>query len=190
LLQKAQDAFHKARLNDAFGFVQKALGIYPDYAQALTLRGILSMQKGDPQSAEPDLEKAIQLDYGNDMSYSALACLYNNKGEYNRALKVLDHGITLNPKSWQGYLEMARANIGNKDYGAAIRNLDRAESFAPASTGLTHLFRAEALFGLKDVQGAVKQLEAYLTIEPSGPTADLARQKLAQIKPLAAAAIN
>jgi tetratricopeptide (TPR) repeat protein len=190
LLQKAEDAFHKARLEDAFGLVQKALGVYPDYAQALTLRGILSMQKGDPKSAEPDLQKAIQLDYGDDMSYSALACLYNNKGEYDRALKILDHGIALNPKSWQGYLEMARANIGKQDFGAAIRSLDRAESFAPPSTGLPHLFRAQALLGMNDVAGAVKQLETYLTVEPNGPSAEMARQRLAQLKAFTAAAVR
>jgi tetratricopeptide (TPR) repeat protein len=188
LFQKAQDAFRKARLNDAFSLVQKALGIYPDYAQALTLRGILRMQQGDARSAEPDLEKAIQLDYGDEMSYSALACLLNNQGEYDRAAQTLDRGMSLNPKSWQAHMEMARALIGKKNFGGAMRSLDRADTFAPPNVAITHLFRAEALVGLKNYDGAAKQLQAYLEKSPNGPEAADARRELEQLKQVTEAA--
>jgi tetratricopeptide (TPR) repeat protein len=181
ILDKAFEAFHKARIDEAFSLVQKALGECPNYAKALTLRGILNMQKGDTKDAQPDLEKAVQLDYGDDTGFVALAALYNNTGDYDRAQQTLDHGMTLNPKSWQANMEMARAQIGKRDFGAAIRSLDRAQSFAPPDMSLLHLFRAQAFIGLKDRDNAVKELQTYLGKEPTGTNSDQARRILAQL---------
>lgn len=182
MLEKAEEAFHKMRLDDAFGFVQKALTEYPDYAKALTLRGILHMQQGDNKDAQPDLEKAVQLDYGDDLGFIALASLYNNEGEFDRAEQTLEHGMSLNPKSWQAGMEMARAQIGKKDFGAAIRSLDRVQPLAPPTLSVMHLFRAQALIGLKDYHSASSELETYLSKSPEGPNSDQARTTLAQIR--------
>jgi len=181
MLDKAFEAFHQSKIDEAFTFVQKALTEYPDYAKALTLRGILNMQKGDNRDAEPDLERAVQLDYADDTGFVALASLYNNEGEYDRAQQTLDHGMTVNPKSWQANMEMARADMGKKDFGAAIRSLDRAQSFAPPEATVLHLFRAQAFMGLQDRGGAVKELQAYLEKSPTGANSDQARKTLAQL---------
>ncbi len=182
MLEKAEEAFHKMRLDDAFGFVQKALTEYPDYAKALTLRGILHMQQGDNKDAQPDLEKAVQLDYGDDLGFIALASLYNNEGQFDRAEQTLQHGMSLNPKSWQAGMEMARAQIGKKDYGAAIRSLDRAQPAAPPTMSIMHLLRAQALIGLKNYHDASTELETYLAKSPEGPNSDQARTTLAQLR--------
>ena len=182
LLQKAEDAFRKARLDDAFRFVQKALVVYPEYAKALTLRGILHMQKGDNAEAQPDLEKAVQLDYGDDMSFIALAALYNNEGLFQRAEQTLEHGLSMNAQSWQASMEMARAQIGQSDYAAALKSLDRAIAAAPANVTIVHLFRAQALIGLKSYGDAIHELESYLEKSPDGPNSDKARTTLAQLK--------
>ena len=116
LFQKAMDAFRMSHLDDAFSFVQKALGLYPDYAQALTLRGVMNLQRGDTQSAEPDLQKAVELDYSDDMSFVALASLYNTEGKFDKALQILDRGMTVHPNSWQALSETARAQIGKREY--------------------------------------------------------------------------
>jgi len=188
MLEKAEEAFHKAHLDEAFSFVQQALGFYPDYAKALTLRGILNMQKGDNKDAQPDLEKAVQLDYGDDMGFVALASLYNNEGQFDHAQQTLEHGMALNPKSWQATMEMARAQIGKKDFAAALRSLDRLVSIVPPSVTVHHLYRAQAFIGLKDMQGAIGELETYLTKEPVGANSAQARTALAQLKGLPLAA--
>jgi len=179
MLDKAFEAFHRAKIDEAYSLVQKALGEYPDYAKALTLRGILNMQKGDTKDAQPDLEKAVQLDYGDDTGFVALAALYNNEGEFGRAQQTLDHGMTLSPKSWQANMEMARAQIGIKNFGGAIRSLDRAQSFAPPEITLLHLFRAQAFVGMNDTSSAIKELQAYLEKSPTGDNSNQARRLLA-----------
>jgi tetratricopeptide (TPR) repeat protein len=188
LLERAEQALHGARLDEAFGFVQMALVCYPNYAKALILRGILNMQKGDNKDAQPDLEKAVQLDYTDSAGVVALASLYNNEGQYDRAAQTLDHGTTLNPNSWQVGLEMARAQLGKKDFGAALRSLDHAALVAPPAFTLVSLYRAQALIGLKDYNGAISLLETYLTRSPNDPAAPQARNILAKLKEFTASA--
>lgn len=188
LLQKAEQAFRKARLDDAFAFVQKALVCYPNYAKALTLRGILWMQKGDNKDAQPDLEKAVQLDYGDDLGYIALASLYNNEGQFDHAEQTLDHGMPLHPNSWQANLEMARAELGKGDFHGAMRNLDQAQLFAPPTVTLPHLFRAQALIGIRDYQGAISELETYLNKSPNEVNSEQARNTLVKLKEFTASA--
>jgi tetratricopeptide (TPR) repeat protein len=188
LLEKAQEAFRRARLDDAFNFVQKALVCYPNYAKALVLRGVLNMQKGDNKDAQPDLEKAVQLDYGDDMGFVALASLYNNEGQFDRASQTLDHGMSLNPRSWQANLEMARAELGKNDYGGAVRSLDRAQMFAPPQVTMVHLYRAQALIGLKDYPTAITELQSYLDKSPNDPNSEMARTTLTKLKEFTASA--
>jgi regulator of sirC expression with transglutaminase-like and TPR domain len=44
-----------------------------------------------------------------------------------------------------------------------------------------HLFRAQALLGLKNMAGAVTEFQAYLAKEPTGQNAETARKMLGQL---------
>lgn len=188
IFQKALDAFRKARIDDAFGLVQKALGVYPDYAQALTLRGVLNMRKGDTSQAQPDLEKAVELDHADDMGLAALGALYNTQKRFDEAIQVLERGIILNPTSWQSQMELARAQVGKKDADAALRTLAKAEKYIPPQIYFPHLVRAEAFIIKENYQAAVAELDAYLKYEPTGTNAEAAKRTLAQLQSLIASA--
>jgi tetratricopeptide (TPR) repeat protein len=182
MFQKAMDAFHKSRIDDAFNFVQQALGMYPDYAQALTLRGVLNLQKGDTSSAQPDLEKAVELDYGDDASFVTLAGLYSTEGKFDDAMRILERGLTLHPTSWQALLQMARAQIGKKQYEDALHTLVRADKTVPPEDTYHYLYRAQAFIGLKNYPAAIPELETFLTKESAGPNVEPARKTLEQLR--------
>jgi tetratricopeptide (TPR) repeat protein len=181
LFQKAMDAFRLSHLDDAFSFVQKALGLYPDYARALTLRGVMNLQRGDTQSAEPDLQKAVELDYSDDMGFVALASLYNTEGKFDKALQILDRGMTVHPNSWQALSEMARGQIGKHNYEDALKSIAKAENYVPPTVNYLHLFRAQALAGLGNIPGAVTELNTYLAKEPTGQNAEVAHKMLGKL---------
>lgn len=186
MFRKAVDAFRMAKLDDAFSFVQQALGMYPDYAQALTLRGVMNMQRGDTKKAEPDLQKAVELDYSDDMGFVALASLYNTEGKFDNALQILDRGMSVHPKSWQALFEKSRAEIGKHEYDSALKSLAKAQYYAPAEIAYLHLYRAKALLGINNPEGAIAELEQYLAKEPQGQNAEAARKMLSQLKGAAA----
>lgn len=182
IFNKAMDAFRKARIDDAFGLVQKALGVYPDYAQALTLRGVLKMRKGETSEAQPDLEKAVELDYADDMGFVALASLYNTQKKYAEAAQVLDRGIAIHPDSWQAQMELARAYVGRKDGEAALRALAKCEKRAPSEAHYLHLLRSQALTIQRNYPAAISELESFLRSEPTGENSEPARKMLAQLQ--------
>jgi tetratricopeptide (TPR) repeat protein len=178
----AMDAFRLSHLDDAFSLVQKALGMYPDYAQALTLRGVLNLKKGDTKSAQPDLEKAVELDYSDETSYVALAALYNTEGKYKEALRVLDRGLSLHPNSWQGLVEEVRAQLGSSNFEDALKTIIRAENFVPADIHYCQLFKAQALAGMKNYAASATEIEGFLQKEPNGPNSEVARKMLSKLR--------
>jgi tetratricopeptide (TPR) repeat protein len=188
IFEKALEAFRKARIDDAFGLVQKALGVYPDYAQALTLRGVMNMQKGDTKQAQPDLEKAVELDHADDTGFAALGALYNTEKRFDEAIQVLERGITINPTSWQSQMELARAQVGKKDADAALRTLAKAEKYIPPQVYFPHLIRSEAFIIKKNYQAAIAELDAFLKYEPTGSNAEAAKRTLAQLQSVVASA--
>lgn len=181
LFEKAMSAFRKSHQADAFSLVQKALHVDPNYAQALALRGVLNLQRGDTLKAQPDLEKAVQLDYSDSMSFVALASLYNDQAQYDHALQVLHHGIRLHPTSWQAWTETARAQIGKREYAEALDSLHKADNSLPGDVYYPHLLKAQALMGLKNAEGAIAEARAYLAKEPTGRNAETARKMLAYL---------
>ncbi len=190
---KARDAFRKAqqyadslKLEDARKYVEKALAIYPRYAEAMALRGILKLDANKPDAATADLEQALQFDSGYSVAYIALGAAYNMLSRFDDAVRTIDRGIALSPNSWQAYFEMGKAYIGKGDFQDAVKQLNKAEDLAPKKFALVHLLKAHALLGMKDYANAMTELEAYLTCDPSGPNSDQARQALERVRAFAA----
>ena len=175
---KAMAAFRAAHIDDAFNFVQKAISSCPEYAQALTLRGLLNMEKGDNKSAQPDLEKAVELDYADDMNFVALASLYNTEGRYDEAMRVLERGMTVHPNSWQALMETARAQNGRKHYDDALKALAKADNYLPPDNTYKYLYRAQAFIGLRNYPAAITELNSFLSKESTGPNVETAKKTL------------
>ena len=184
---KAAQAFQKGKFEDAEKHVLKALEVVPNYAQALTLRGLLKFQKTDVQGGEQDFQQAIRSDPNYDLSYFAMGAALNSTGQFLQAQKALEEGLKINPVSWQGYFELSKALLGQHDFRNALKNVVKAESCNPPFPAI-HLVKAHALLGLKDYEEATQELERYLTENSTGPEADQARQALNQAKAFSATA--
>jgi Tfp pilus assembly protein PilF len=183
---KAQDAMHKEKAADAEKYVEEALRDYPQYADALTLRGILRLDAKKYDEASRDFEQAIQYDPNYPVAYVALGATYNLLSRWDDALRVLTRGTTLNPSAWQAYFEMGKAFMGKGDYQTALQQLDKTAQLRP-EYALLHLVKAHALLGLKNYTNAMAELEAYLAHEPAGPQAQEARETLDKVKAFTAA---
>lgn len=183
--QKAQEASAKLNLDEARKHLERALQLFPTYADALTLRAVLSLSSNLP-GAIADLNQAIQCDGNYAMAYTVLGSALNMQSKFDDALKALARGQTLAPNSWQSYFEMARAYVGKMDFQDALRQLERAESITPVEYPPILLVRAQAFFGLKQYADATTTLQAFLEKDPSGPNTATAQQLLQQARELMA----
>ncbi len=182
LFAKAEEAMHKQKLPQAREAVAKALQVFPQYAQALTLRGILNLQDNHVDAACADLEQAIKDDYSYGMAYVALGAAYNLVNRFDDSLRVLQRGVSLSPASWQAHFEFSKALLGKGQFAAAFRQANKAAELAPVNYPAIHLVRAHALLGMKDYNQAVAELEQFLGTEPAGADSAHARETLNQVR--------
>ena len=177
-LHKAQEYVEKGRLEDGRKELQKALQVYPTYAEAYTLLGIIDLDQQDTNGATASLEKAITYDPNSALAFMALGGAYNVTRKYDDAVRALNSAIRLAPQSWQAYFEMAKACLGKQDFSNALQQVTKAEQLATREFPTMHLVKANALLGLKEYGKAAAELETYLARNPQGPNAVEARQAL------------
>jgi len=179
--EKAQKAFRKGELEKAQKYNEKALRIFPEYGQALTLEGILSMDQGKKDEARELLEKAVNADSSYGLGFIALGSVYNLFHRFDDALRVLDRGLSLAPNMWQGFFESAKALLGKGDFKGALQETDRARQLVPDKFAPIHLVRADAFIGLNNFPAAITELKEYLGQDPEGEKAAVVRRALDQL---------
>jgi tetratricopeptide (TPR) repeat protein len=184
--QKAHEQLEKGKLDEAKKHLAKALELCANYADALTLRGVLKLEQQDAQGAITDLDQAIKADSNYAMAYMVLGSALNMQSKFDEAIRALQHGESLAPDSWQAHFEMGKAYIGKADYPSALRHLERAENMVPSEYPIINLLRAQALFSMKQYPEAMSALQAYLQKEPQGVNSEQAHRMLAQAQSLVA----
>jgi len=176
--RKARDGMEKGKLEEAGNRLEKALEIFPNYADALTLRAILKLNQKNAESAMADLDRAVKADANYAMAYMVMGSALNMQSKFDEAIRALQRGQSLAPNYWQAYFEMGKAFIGKADYPAALRQLERAQSTAPAEYPLIYLLQAHALLAMKQYPEAMTALQAYLQKDPKGPNSAEAQKML------------
>lgn len=180
--KKAQKATQKQDTAEARKQLQRALEIYPNYAAALTLRGLLTLDDNKPAEAISDLEAAVEADNNYGLGYIILGAAYNLQSRFDDALRVLDRGTSLSPTSWQGYFEMAKATLAKQDLAGALKHVNRAADLAPREYAPVHLIRANIYLAQKNYAEAMSELEGYLEKDPNSPQSEQARKTLEKVR--------
>jgi Carboxypeptidase regulatory-like domain/Tetratricopeptide repeat len=190
---KAREEFRKAnklageqKAEEAKKHLENALTIYPAYADAFTLRGILKLDAHDHQGAIADLQKAIEADGNYALAYIVMGAAQNLDSKFDDAIRSLERGQTLAPTSWQAYFEMGKALVGKAKYEPALAQLDRAQALAPTDYPLIHLVKAHAMLATNNYSDAMTELQAYLAKEPQGPNSEQAHKMLDRARAFAA----
>ena len=180
-LEKAQEALHKKKLSDATRLIQRALVVWPHYAEALLLRAVMERQANSPQLAAADAEQAVGCDPNYPVAYFVLGSVYNDLDRSDDAIRTLDHGIAIGPTYWQGYYEMSRALLRKGDFPAALRQAEHSSSLAPKEFASIHLVKGYAYLGMNNSGAARAELETYVKMKPDAETAARARAVLARM---------
>lgn len=189
LFRKAEESFQKQRLADAWKLADKALAVAPTYSEALTMRGILRIAKGDSAGGAQDLQDSIKNDSNYPLAYFVMGALQNMQGHFTDAQRTLEQGLRVEPTSWQGYFELSKSMLGQSDYRTALSDIVKAESMGVKYAPI-YLVKAHALMGLKFYGEAATEFEHYLQLDPGGPHSADARKSLEAAKSFAETAQN
>jgi tetratricopeptide (TPR) repeat protein len=183
-LHQAREALERRRYPEARRHVLRALEIYPKYALALELRGILNMRDDQLDQACSDFEQAIEYDPNMGAAYLSLGAVYNRLGHFEQAVVPLTRAALMLPNSWTVHYEIALAYLGSGKYEAALEAISQAANKNPAepdSRSSVFYTKARVLLKLKDNEGAQAAFEQSVRQDPTGHFAQLSQERLDQL---------
>lgn len=178
---KGQQAFLKNKLQDARKHADRALEIAPQYAQALTLRGILELGDDQTEVGIADLQQAVKADPNYAMGFIALGAGLNAQQKFDEAQRTLQRGLSIDPHVWQGWFELTKSELARGEFKDALKNITRAQELNKDYPAI-HLLMAHAFLGNHHYSRAVEEFELYLSQEPNSPNANNARAGLSQAR--------
>ena len=177
--EKGAGAMSESRWAAAQKSFEKAVELYPQYAQAWCDLGEALHSQAQGKAARAAWERALQADPKYLKSYLQAARLALEEGRTQDALETTDKALEQNPIEFPGiYFFNAIAHFNLKQTDAAEKSVRQAIEH----DGTHEIPRAESLLGSilanrGDWKGAIEHLSKYLEYSPkAADTADVKRQ--------------
>jgi tetratricopeptide (TPR) repeat protein len=169
--EKAENAARRNKWAEANQYLQRALDIWPKFAEALVLRAIIERNQYSSKQAITDAEKAVDSDPSYAKAYVVLGAVYTDVNRSDDAVRALDHGERIAPDYWQGYYEMSRTLLLKRDFAGALQQAQKASDVGHTNFAMLHLIKGYAYLGLSNQPAARTELETYVNLEPKSEAA-------------------
>jgi tetratricopeptide (TPR) repeat protein len=157
---KAAKLIAKQEWQKAIDPLNRAVALYPDYAEAYTNLGVVYARLGDSAKEREALQKAIA---ANDHFAPAFVNLAR--------LEIKYHNFAA-----------AEAHLKQATSIDAIANAGKVHSMSHKAYSLVHYVAARACEHLNRLPDAVAQFKLFLTEEPAGERATAAREEMAALQ--------
>lgn len=177
-LEVSQKWFAETQFDRASMEIDRAIKIYPAFAQAFCMKALVQLARKDFTGSVESAAQAISLDETDAYSWIALATAFNSLNEWPEAEAAASRALLLDSFAWQGRLEMAKSLYGEEKYVLALKTLDQLHQDIPD----IHLVRANSLMRLGRSQEAVRQFSIFLQESPSDSRSEQIRQILARVR--------
>ena len=147
---------------------QRAVAEFPSYYEAYLQMGIAYQQLGQKAEAEKAIRESIELS-GESFADAdfALSELLDEQERYSDAEKAARQGLLMKPNSWAGQYVLGWALLGSNQLKEAEESAQKAlllnQDFAKA-----HLLLASIHIRTRNAASLLKDLDAYLALEPNG----------------------
>jgi tetratricopeptide (TPR) repeat protein len=184
--EQALQSLLKNKPDQAARDFEKAVAVYPKYADAWVGLGKLRIEQQSIEPARAALRKAMEADPKLVAPYMELGLLAAKDSNWQESGKYLDHAVELDPVDFpQAWYADAVANYNLKQYDAAEKSAREAVKLDPRHVNP----RSGYLLGLvliekRDYQGAAAELTSYMKLAPNAPDLAEVKDQLAQIEKL------
>lgn len=189
----AQEEFAKARValsdkkvKDGLLHLKKAVDLYPDFFEAHVLLSDAYMGDLQLELAETALRRAAEIKPDNSAVLFSLGEVYRRQKRYDDAEKLINDGLQLDDKSWQGHYTLARVHWDKTEILKAAPHVGRTLQINPDYAD-AHLLAGNIFVRLRLLDRAVIEYGEYLRLAPKGEAADQTRELVAKIKKTLAA---
>lgn len=182
--EKARSAWLENKPANAVKELQKAVQMYPQFAEAWYQLGRLE-EAVNPGEAANSFSKAVAADPKYVLPHKQLAILAVQAQKWQEVVDETKRTLELDPR---GTAQVWYYNaLGNFQ----LKNVDVAEAAASQALAMDPLHQqpnteqllAVILANKQDYAGALQHLKNCLTYFPPGPDLDLVKEQIAQIEP-------
>ena len=161
-----------------------ALEIEPEDVMLRVNLGLLLVNAGQAEPGKAELRRALPGAKDNRAALVAIGNGLRRVGDAAGAVQAMQGAVDAGSEPTPALLtELALAQRAAGDRDTAIATLERALAM-DAKFAAAHYVLGNMLAGAKRMADAKKHYERYLALEPKGPQADEARERLRVIKQL------
>ena len=160
--------------------LQKAIDLYPKYAEAYQLLAVAQLQTNHDAQAEASLIKAIEIEDRMPKAQYLLGVLYAMTNRVDLAEKPLNRFVELDPQNPDAHFELARVNFALHKFLDAEIHARTAIKLKESKPGV-YIVLGYALLRQKKVDDAKHAFQQFLNLDSTGPMATDVRDLLAQI---------
>jgi tetratricopeptide (TPR) repeat protein len=178
---EGQKALENKDADAATKYFRKAIQLYGKYSEAYLALGLLYMDLGKFDDAQPALQAANEITPTAPGGYLALGTMYNAQKKYDDAEKALTHGLELKPDVPDGQYELAKTYWATGKWQDAEPHAQKAVALAP-NMAPAHVLLGNIALRKQDPLGAVKEFQEYLRLDPKGPMAAGVAQMIQKIE--------
>jgi tetratricopeptide (TPR) repeat protein len=179
---KATKLIAKQDWQAAIDQLNKALAIYPAYAEAYNNLGVVYAHLGDPNKERDALQKAIAADAHFAPALVNLARLDMKEQNYAAAEAHLTQATAADPTDMRALVLLAQVQLLDHHYEDAIASADKVHGMSHGSFAVVHYLAARACERLNRFPDAMNEFNLFLAEEPTGDRANAARQEMAAIQ--------
>lgn len=160
----------------SLGHFTKAIQAFPGFFEALYHKGVAEMRLGRRDEAMGDYQAAIDLSGGRfAWAEFAVGYLLCRDGKAGEAEKVIRRGLEVDGSSAPGYTLLATALVQQNRVDEAERSLQEA-LLRDANLADAYLVHSNISARTGNYPAELRDLNAYLRLEPDGPASESVRQ--------------
>ena len=150
----------------AIEYLDHAIKLKPDYAEAFNNRGIAYADLGQYQNAIENYNEAIRIKPQRAESFNNRGMAYASIGQHKRAIEDYDQAILLKPNYPAAYNNRGSAYTNLNQYQRAIDDYNEAIRLKPESADL-YCNRGLAYFNLEKYQNAIENYNDAIRLKPN-----------------------
>jgi Flp pilus assembly protein TadD len=179
--EQGQKALENKDADSGIKHFRKAIQLYGKYSEAYLALGLLYMDLGKFEDAQPALQAANDITPTAPGGYFALGTMYNAQKKYDEAEKALTKGLELKSDVPEGQYELAKTYWATGKWQDAEPHAQKAVTLAPTMAP-AHVLLGNIALRKQDPLGAVKEFQEYLRLDPKGPMAAGVSQMIQKIE--------
>ena len=171
--ERTEDKLAKnAYLTEAVGYLESAMKIYPDYADALFTLGNVYHDLGDYDKEIALMAKQEKAGKTNNMMFYNAGNAKLEKGDFAGAIKMYRTALDMTPNNVEPYVNMGSAYLQMGNIDSAVFCLEKAISINP-NYPQAYINLGTAYFSLKNKEKAIINIQKSLELDPKSVEANV-----------------